>query len=260
MKIQYDNIAENYTEFRESDSDVVEKLFLGSGILSTSKIIEIGCGTGNYVSALQKRVGCQCWGVDPSTEMIRHAMRQNGRVTFAVGSSEDLGFADEFFDFAFSVDVIHHVDNRDSYFHEAFRVLRPHGLLATVTDSGNTIRRRMPLAVYFPEIIEHELKRYPTITNLKRFARDAGFEAIGEEIAETPFELTDTEKYDKKAFSCLRLISEEAFTAGIARMKRDIRRGTISCVSRNYLLWNKKPANQAGVPGARSACESYEDQ
>ena len=252
MKIQYNNIAENYTQFRKSDSDVVEKIVHGSGILSTSKIIEIGCGTGNYVSALQRRVGCQCWGVDPSPEMIRRAMKQNGRITFSVGSSENLSFVDEFFDFAFSVDVIHHVGNRDRYFLETFRVLRPHGLLATVTDSENTIRQRIPLAVYFPEIIEHELKRYPTITDLKRFAKNAGFETIGEETAETSFELTDTEKYEKKAFSCLRLISEEAFTTGIARMKRDIRRGTIPCVSRNYLFWNKKPANEANSADAKS--------
>lgn len=32
MKTQYDNIAETYTQFRESDADVVEKLFHGSGI------------------------------------------------------------------------------------------------------------------------------------------------------------------------------------------------------------------------------------
>jgi len=71
------------------------------------------------------------------------------------------------------------------------------------------------------------------------------------EIAETPFELTDTEKYEKKAFSCLRLISDEAFDDGIARMKRDLLRGPISCVSRNYVLWNKKPANQANTADAK---------
>jgi hypothetical protein len=37
MKIQYDNIAENYVQFREGESDAVEKLILGSGISSTSK-------------------------------------------------------------------------------------------------------------------------------------------------------------------------------------------------------------------------------
>lgn len=257
MKIQYDNIAEDYSRFRESDSDVVEKLILGSGISSASKILDIGCGTGNYASALQRRTGCQCWGVDPSPEMIRRAKTRNGNVSFSVGFAEDLGFEDEFFDFAFSVDVIHHVDNRDRYFQEAFRVLRAHGRLATVTDSEDTIRRRMPLAFYFPEIIEHELIRYPTPSQLKIVAEEAGFEFMGDDIAETPFALTDTEKYERKAFSCLRLISEEAFAAGMARMAKDLRRGPISCVSRNCLLWYKKPAAQAYTANAKGcAAES----
>jgi hypothetical protein len=64
----------------------------------------------------------------------------------------------------------------------------------------------MPLAFYFPEVIEHEVQRYPESTQLKTFAEEAGFGTIGEEIAETPFELTDNEKYQRKAFSCLRLI------------------------------------------------------
>jgi ubiquinone/menaquinone biosynthesis C-methylase UbiE len=240
MKIQYDNIVENYDRFRESDSDAVEKLILGSGISSTSKILEIGCGTGNYVSALQRRVGCQCWGLDPSPEMIRRAMKQNGRVAFSVGSSEDLGFVDEFFDFAFSVDVIHHVDNCARYFLETFRVLRPHGLLATLTDSEDTIRRRMPLGFYFPEIVEHELIRYPTIDRLRQHSRETGFELMCEEVVETPYMLDDMEKYRSKAFSCLKLISKGAFAAGIERMSRDLSKGSIQCVSRNFILWNRK--------------------
>ena len=251
MKIQYDNIAENDAQFRESDLDVVENLILRSGTSSNSRILDIGCGTGNYVTALQNRVGCPCWGADPSQEMIRRAKTQNGKVNFSVGIAEGLGFEDEFYDFAFSVDVIHHVDNRAGYFREAYRVLRPQGLLATVTDSEDTIRRRMPLAFYFPEIIEHELKRYPTLTQLKTFAEDAGFELIGEEIAETPFELTDTEIYEKKAFSCLRLISEEAFAAGIARMKGDLELGPISCISKNYVVWSENSANK---PVEQKAC------
>ena len=241
MKIQYGKIAENYARLRGSDSDVVEKLILGGGISSTSKILDIGCGTGNYIAALQRRVGCLCWGVDPSPEMIQQAKAQNERVIFSVGFGEDLGFKDEFFDFAFSVDVIHHIDNHARYFQESFRVLRPHSQLATVTDSEDTIRKRMPLAFYFPGIIEPELKRYPTLTQLKNFAEKAGFEIMDSDISETPFELSDAEKYERKAFSCLRLISEEAFEAGITRMRRDLQRGPISCVSRNYVFWNKKP-------------------
>ncbi|MHC4207119.1 MAG: class I SAM-dependent methyltransferase [Planctomycetota bacterium] len=240
MKIQYDKIAENYAQFRESDSDAVEKLILGSGISSTSKILEIGCGTGNYVSALQRRVGCHCWGVDPAPEMIRHAMKQNSRVTFSVGSAENLGFRDEFFDFVFSVDVIHHVDKRAGYFLEAYRVLRPPGLLATLTDSEDTIRQRMPLAFYFPEIVEHEIKRYPTSSELRRRSQAAGFKITREQVTETPFCLDNIEKYRNKAFSCLRLVSAQSFATGIEKMSQDLANGPIACVSRNLIIWNGK--------------------
>jgi ubiquinone/menaquinone biosynthesis C-methylase UbiE len=240
MKIQYDDIAESYARYRESDSEAVEKLILGSGISSTSKILEIGCGTGNYVSALQRRVGCQCWGLDPSPEMIRRAMKQNGRVTFSVESAENLDFVDEFFDFVFSVDVIQHVDNCAKYFLESSRVLRPHGLLATLTDSEDTIRQRMPLAFYFPEIVEHELRRYPTIDRLRQHSRESGFELMCEEVVETPYILDDIEKYRSKSFSCLRLISKGAFDAGIEEMRRDLSKGPIQCVSRNFILWHRK--------------------
>jgi ubiquinone/menaquinone biosynthesis C-methylase UbiE len=151
---------------------------------------------------------------------------------------------DSSFDFIFSVDVIHHVADRRAYFKEAFRVLKYGGILATLTDSEDTIWRRKPLAFYFPEIIEQELKRYPPPSLLKSLSEEADLRVLGEDIVEMPFELTDTEKYERKAFSFLRLISEEAFSTGIAHMKRDLQNGPIPCVSRNYLFWNEKPANK----------------
>ncbi len=239
--IQYNQIAHEYARYRESDPAAIERLLARSGISSSSRVVEIGCGTGNYICAIQERVGCECFGVDPSTGMIAKARQRNLKVTFSVAPAERLGLPEAAFDLVFSADVIHHVQDRAACFREAFRVLRPGGMLATLTDSEDTIRRRMPLALYFPETVEAELRRYPAIKELEHYSELAGLTILGQEVVEHPYQLTDAESYNKKVFSCLRLISEEAFASGLARMKRDLRRGPIVCVARSLMLWNQRP-------------------
>ena len=109
-----------------------------------------------------------------------------------------------------------------------------------MTDSEETIRQREPLALYFPETVGYELNRYPTIDEMNRHSLAAGFTVIHQEIVETPFVLNNIERYSNKAFSCLRLISEESFRAGIEKLGRDLENGPIACVSRNFIVWNQK--------------------
>ena len=240
MNIDYNKIANCYAKHRKIDSNALKGIIKGSGINNTSRVLEIGCGTGNYISAIYNEIKCPCYGIDPSIGMIDEAKRANEEINFSVGYAEALKFDNHFFSTVFSVDVIHHVTDHNKYFQEAFRVLKPGGYLITLTDSEETIRKRMPLAFYFPETIQHELKRYPGIDLLKEYSMNAGFRIIGEDIVETPFKLMNMEKYRKKAFSCLRLISSDLFKFGIEKMENDLLHEPIKCVSRNYVLSNKK--------------------
>jgi ubiquinone/menaquinone biosynthesis C-methylase UbiE len=243
-RIDYDQVASDYARHRQVHPEVLKSLALTSGVGSASPVLEVGCGTGNYIVSLERLAGPACWGIDPSEKMLARAREQSGGVHFQVGQAEHLDFPRDFFHLVFSVDVIHHVGDHFAYFQEAYRVLRPGGKACTVTDSEWIIRHRQPLAIYFPETVGVELERYPRITELRGLMACAGFGQLNEEPVEFPYQLTDIQVYRDKAFSALHLIPEKAFRQGIERMERDLRSGPIQCLSRYVLLWGTKAVSQ----------------
>ncbi|MFQ5595059.1 MAG: class I SAM-dependent methyltransferase [Anaerolineae bacterium] len=240
MSVDYDEIASEYAWHRRVHPEVLRSLVLASRDGGASTVLEVGCGTGNYIVALESLAGCSCWGIDPSEEMLSRARERSGNTSFQPGRAERLDFPESFFDLVFSVDVIHHVSNRRTYFREAYRVLKAGGTICTVTDSEWIIRHREPLAAYFPETVEVDLDRYPRISELRDIMHRVGFGQVAETSVEFTRHLTDIRPYSDKAFSSLHLISEEGFHRGIRRMERGLRNGPIPQVSRYLLLWGTR--------------------
>lgn len=257
--LDYDRLAVEFARHRLARPEVVEGLAAGAGLKPGSRVLEVGCGTGNYMAALDRVAGCECWGIDPSGEMLSVAMARPGGASLGFGRAERLDFPGGYFSLVFSVDVIHYVDDRSAYFQEAFRVLDEGGRLCTVTDSEWNIRNRQPLAEYFPETVDVDLARYPAIGGLRDAMERAGFSAVQEQAVEFSYESTDIHLYRDKAFSCLHLIPEEAFRRGIECMERDLRRGPIRCVSRYLLLWGMKQTGGRATRAARSGTRAELD-
>jgi ubiquinone/menaquinone biosynthesis C-methylase UbiE len=168
--IDYDHLAAAYAQHRRIHPKVLRKLVEAAGASGSDPVLEIGCGSGNYIAAVQSATGCRCFGVDPSARMLDAARGQNPEVSFQVGRGEQLPFADSAFGLAFSVDVIHHVAARADFYAEAWRVLRAGGTVGTVTESEDMIRRRLH-SHYFPDTIAIELRRYPSIAELTALMR-----------------------------------------------------------------------------------------
>lgn len=243
--IDYDELAAAYAQHRRVHPEVLRSLLASVG--AASKVLEVGCGTGNYLVAIQDRVGCSCCGIDPSAEMLSQAGARSGRVRLAQGSAEALDFPGASFDLVFSVDVIHQVHARLRFFQEAARVLRPGGRVCTVTDSEWVIRHRQPLAVYFPETVAADLGRYPTLVELRGAMSEAGFAQLEEQTVEFAGTLTDIGPYRDKAYSCLRLIPDDAFRHGLARMEDDVQAGPIAWTPRYCLVWGTLPMDRFRV-------------
>ena len=241
--MNYDRLANEYAQHRQVHPEALRMLLTQGALDASAKVLEVSCGTGNYSRAIAEAVGCACWGIDPSAQMLAHARSKSNQVIFQLGSAEQLDFPAALFDLIFSVDVIHHVGNRFAYFQAAQRVLRAGGKFCTVTDSETMIRQRQPLSVYFPATIEVELARYPRLSDLHAYLDQLGFVDVQTLDVEFAYTETSLERYRAKAYSCLHLIAEEEFQQGIMRMEQALRQGPLPSVARYTLLWATKAAD-----------------
>ncbi len=238
--IDYNTLASEYEKYRDVHPGVVDSLVSMGKVESSSRILEVGCGTGNYIGRIAELIGCQTYGIDPSDQMLSIAREKFPSLGLYLGKGEKLDFESGFFDLVFSVDVIHHIADPLSYFREAYRVLKRDGKVCTATESEWIIRNRRPQSLYFPESAEVELKRYPKISTINELMREAGFTAISETMVEREYELKDMEGYRKKVFSALLLITEEQFQRGLKRMEEDLLKGPIKGISRYLLVSGSK--------------------
>ena len=241
MSISYDTIAADYAIHRSVHPSLLRKLIELVGITASTRILEVGCGTGNYVAAIAAATPARCSGLEPSAGMLDVARQKTETVSWFHGSAESLPFPDGSFDLVYSVDVIHHVQDRQAFFREAFRILAGGGRFVTATDSEETIRKRVPLSHYFPDTIEPEFRRYPKQGEIPRILSSSDFRQISEEVIEFDYALADSAPFERKAFSCLHLISEQAFAKGLDHLKRDLAVGPISCISRYVVYVGQKP-------------------
>jgi ubiquinone/menaquinone biosynthesis C-methylase UbiE len=100
------------------------------------RVLDIGSGLGGPARYLAKVWGCRVTGIDLTPEFVATAIeltRRTGlseRVDFKQGSALDLPFANASFDLAWSQNVAMNIADRQHYYAEMYRVLKPAGRLA----------------------------------------------------------------------------------------------------------------------------------
>jgi ubiquinone/menaquinone biosynthesis C-methylase UbiE len=238
--LDYDRSADAYARHRGVHPGVVRAIVERGGVGPQTRVLDVGCGTGNYARALGSLTGCRMSGVEPSAEMLDRA-RCAVWESLVQGRAERLPFPDGAFDLIMTTDVIHHVGDRDAYFREAARVLRPGGRIATITDSSEDLARRRPLTSHFPETLAIERERYPPVSQLLAEMAAAGFVSPALESVELEYELSDLQPYREQAFSSLLLIDEDAFQRGIACLEAELRSGPIQALSLYTIVWGTLP-------------------
>jgi ubiquinone/menaquinone biosynthesis C-methylase UbiE len=166
MDPQQRAIAEEFDRYRESYDHAVNRAIAFSGqkveaftrakahdLLRTItshfnspsqlKLLDVGCGIGNYHPFLVPVVGTVS-GVDVSSACIAKAQERNPAVSYSVYDGDRLPYPDGKFDVTFCVCVIHHVppDRWQQFVNEMRRVTRAGGLIVVYEHNPKNLLTR----------------------------------------------------------------------------------------------------------------------
>ncbi|BCY11857.1 class I SAM-dependent methyltransferase [Actinoplanes sp. L3-i22] len=114
-----------------------------AGVQPGERVLEIGCGPGDLLLQLGRRVPrVELVGIDPDPAALRRARRKSRRrrveVRFERAYADELPFPDASFDRVLSSYMLHHLDPEPQVaaMREVRRVLRPGGELHVVDADG----------------------------------------------------------------------------------------------------------------------------
>jgi ubiquinone/menaquinone biosynthesis C-methylase UbiE len=127
---------------------VSDVLAMGGRPVARGHWLDIGCGTGPFVTEMASRVE-GIVGVDITMEELILALKRvedagHRNVQFVAASAERLPFADQSFGVAHAMDVIEHVRDPVAMVREALRVLHPGGTLSVNSPNRLDIRHPEP--------------------------------------------------------------------------------------------------------------------
>lgn len=231
MGYNYDEISKLYDDVREADLRAVEFLIDTGKIAENSRVLEIGCGTGNYLKLVKELSRSEIWGVDLSHGMLEKAGEKCKDAILLKDDAVELSkVGDGLFDLVYMVDVIHHIKDIKRMFENINRVLKQNGMIIIFTDSYQHIKNRLTTK-YFPETLEEELKRYQDTPEIVQCLSEKGFKEIQCGTLETGIDSSFGPKLIetalKKGYSMFGLISDDAIARGIDRIKADMQSGPI---------------------------------
>ncbi len=125
-----------HDQFHGRGLEATEELADGLTIAAGDHILDVGSGIGGPARYLAERFGCRVTGIDLTAEFCAVARRLTvnmslqGQVTFHQGTALAMPFRTESFDGAYSMNVSMNIADKDGFYREIHRVLKPGAWLA----------------------------------------------------------------------------------------------------------------------------------
>ncbi len=127
----YDKKADDYDNTLDGRYTLAfkEQLVKTVVIPDGGRVLDIACGNGRLLQMLSRAHHFSGYGTDISEKMVENARRINPSMIFETANCKTLPFEASFFDVVIVCAAFHHFPDIAGFAKEAFRILKPHGML-----------------------------------------------------------------------------------------------------------------------------------
>ena len=146
-----------------------------SGSPAGRPLLDVGCHVGVFVE-IAVRHGWEAWGVDPSHWAVSQAQARGLRVV--QGTLETAGLGEAAFDVVTMWDVVEHVTDPRDTLQQAWRLLRPGGLLVVHTIDIESAFARL-MGSHWPWLMEMHIYYFSRPT-LRAMLEQCGFQVLSD--------------------------------------------------------------------------------
>lgn len=169
--------AEYYKPFQSGKLFTFEQIFTRH-LPQKGRILEAGCGTAQFVAALNARK-YNCLGVDYAFRAMKIANQFAGPLPLVCGDITALGITENALDAVISLGVVEHrISGPEPFLEEMFRILKPKGVMLISIPYFNPLRRwRAKRGAYQDNINGLDFYQYAfTFEEFNEILAKAGFD------------------------------------------------------------------------------------
>ena len=217
--------AIRYHLLRSAHNTQLEYIINSTQISAHSKVLEIGCGTGNQIASIQKRATCFSTGLDRDIKRIQLARKSYPKVNFIVTDIYDFETKRKsLYDMVLLSAFIQNIKNLTKLFEKIGRIVSVGSYLIIITTTPKQIKK-FPEYKIIPDLYNYDKNRFWEKVEIIDNLSFAGFKVVSckySTLLSQKYDLNYFEYIKSKPYSAMYNISETTFNRGLFLLKKDI--------------------------------------